>query len=45
MRLSPAIQEALGDAIRIEPVWWMNGEGIVWGEVRNPPTISYVMGR
>jgi cytochrome c oxidase assembly factor 1 len=28
------IRDVFGDAIRLEPMWWMNGDGVVWGAVR-----------
>ena len=33
VRDSPALADALGDAIRPEPVWWMNGDPVVNGAV------------
>ena len=33
---NPALREALGDAIRFEPVWWLNGDPYIKGGVSRP---------
>lgn len=33
IRESPELERALGDAIRPEPVWWLNGDPVVNGAV------------
>ena len=34
IRDSPELNAALGDALRPEPVWWLNGDPVVNGAVR-----------
>ena len=34
IRESPELIDLLGDAIRPEPVWWLNGDPVVNGAVR-----------
>ena len=31
------LRETLGDAIRFEPVWWLNGDPYIKGGVRTSP--------
>ncbi|KAI0929235.1 hypothetical protein AcW1_006228 [Taiwanofungus camphoratus] len=33
VRASPELQEVLGDAIRFEPVWWLNGSPWIHGAI------------
>lgn len=34
IRHNAAIEEALGDSVRFEPVWWLNGDPWINGGVR-----------
>lgn len=34
LRGDPSVREVLGDAIRFEPTWWLNGDPWVSGSVR-----------
>lgn len=36
----PALREALGDAIRFEPVWWLNGDPYIKGGVSSHYIVS-----
>ena len=43
IRESPELRDVLGEAIRPEPVWWMNGDPWIDGAVRCPPP-CFVLG-
>ena len=38
LRGDPEVREVLGDAIRFEPTWWLNGDPWVSGSVRRERT-------
>jgi len=42
VRQDPKLREALGEAIRPQPEWWLNGDPYVNGKVSVPCVFGYM---